>query len=138
MRKPDLKTTAYLLAVATMAAVVGWLGFAKGVPAVWLISWLLEIGLLALAPGWPAAGLAAYVAMQYAVRVRVHKTRKMHHLDRVQRLGAAFIGGHSAYLEAEFDIVEYRQPGKERRFLEHHQTVARGAFDEFGVDEHLA
>lgn len=67
MRKPDLKTTAYLLAVATMAAVVGWLGFAKGVPAVWLISWLLEIGLLALAPGWPAAGLAAYVAMQYAV-----------------------------------------------------------------------
>jgi len=60
------------------------------------------------------------------------------HVDIVHSALPLLALGHSAVLEAEFDISEYCAPGKEIEMLKHHTSIKSGPVCHFVPDEHLA
>ena len=60
------------------------------------------------------------------------------HVDIVHSALPPLALGHSAILEAEFDISEHCAPGKEIEMLKHHTSIESGPVCHFGPDEHLA
>ncbi len=58
---------AYLAAVVALGAYLVSGALARSVPAPWIVVWVAELLLLAAAPRWPMAAVAAYLTMAYAV-----------------------------------------------------------------------
>src|SRR5688500_9103912 len=73
------------------------------------------------------------------MNVRISKLLQVHEFQKVLRhLAAALFGKVGAFFQAEFHILDDRQPGKKSPFLEDHHPVGAGAVNRATVQDDLS
>jgi O-antigen ligase len=99
---PRVATVCYGVALAATSAAIAFEAVGRSLPLPWVGVWLAELALLAWAPRWPLAGVAAFLGMAYGVSSHgtLHDT-----LLAMRALDAVAVLAFAAWLLARRDTV---------------------------------